>query len=345
MKYHDVEYSPLKAYLKEMNNEIVLQTDFNLRNEFRKLFKLEKEYILKIKKTEFGLKFFEQFCKDIKINNDKLIVRNYFREKESNFKDLIYKFIDKNNYKSLMSRRFNYKFCTLIHSSVKESNEIGAETLLELNSIMLQMKTIRDGIFNQFAYLALNRAKIFFSKNTSHMIDFSDYIQASNEALLNAIDKFLVGQKPEYFYVLMNGRMLGYLLNIQITMSSTISFGESIKKKIYKARRELRQMGDEASIKKIAEIINLADYDLSMLLNSYKYNYLQKSVDDENQKPHLLESNIISETANMGFLNIETKDAVSKIYDILKDVSIVQKKILIMKGIINIESEEYYENN
>lgn len=345
MKYHDVEYSPLKAYLKEMNNEIVLQTDFNLRNEFRKLFKLEKEYILKIKKTEFGLKFFEQFCKDIKINNDKLIVRNYFREKESNFKDLIYKFIDKNNYKSLMSRRFNYKFCTLIHSSVKESNEIGAETLLELNSIMLQMKTIRDGIFNQFAYLALNRAKIFFSKNTSHMIDFSDYIQASNEALLNAIDKFLVGQKPEYFYALMNGRMLGYLLNIQITMSSTISFGESIKKKIYKARRELRQMGDEASIKKIAEIINLADYDLSMLLNSYKYNYLQKSVDDENQKPHLLESNIISETANMGFLNIETKDAVSKIYDILKDVSIVQKKILIMKGIINIESEEYYENN
>jgi len=72
MTYHEEEFSSLKADLKELNQEVTMSPDFNLKKTFKELVKLEKQFILKIKKTKPGQEVFKNFCKSIKINNSKL---------------------------------------------------------------------------------------------------------------------------------------------------------------------------------------------------------------------------------------------------------------------------------
>jgi DNA-directed RNA polymerase specialized sigma subunit len=324
----------LQIYLKELAQEAHYSLDFNTNEKFKVLIKLEKQFAKCLRSFKEGREVYRQFVHYINVESSDLReARGYFRERLSNFVPVVNKAISKANMKDMYRLPINFRFCAFAMKKLKDSSGPKKELL---QSIMSDMITSRNEIINQFLYMALNKAKVFNSKNRSGSVEFSDFISAANEGLLNAVDKYVLSDNSK-FHQMAVGFILSHLLTVQSSHSSAATLGTHGQKKLYSLKKALQKQTGNLNIPELSEILKIAEEDIADLINSTKYFSLDAPVN--NHESHFISDFIdLSDDNTSSALDMaEAKELLLQLSENIDKMSIIQKKILLLKGIIRYE--------
>ena len=216
-------------FAKEMNQVLGSSTlTFNDQEELlKKLFKAEKEFKTELRRTKKGRDMYDQFMDFIlRDRNNKLAARIYFRERQDTFSHKIVKVFDEDKPAGLAKFRINYWFAYWVINNMKSPNR-------KLVSLFEEIKVLRKQLCETNMPLAINRAKIFWSRVPESKLEYMDLIQACSEGLLNAIDKFV----PPYRLVFRStaiGRMVSNMIDDY--NSTLIKFSPKERRIIYRAK-------------------------------------------------------------------------------------------------------------
>jgi DNA-directed RNA polymerase specialized sigma subunit len=178
-------------------------------------------------KTKRGKKMYAKFMHFIvREKKNKLAARIYFRERQDTFSNHISKaFYDE---KPLHLTRFRINYWFIEWTVANHPNPSR-----KLVSMLEEVKSLRSQLCETNMPLAVNQAKIFWSKCQDRQLEYMDFIQACSEGLLNAIDKFV----PPYRDVFKStaiGRMLSNMLDDH--NATLVKFSPKERRIIYRAR-------------------------------------------------------------------------------------------------------------
>jgi hypothetical protein len=296
--------------------------------------RLFKESILRYRQSE---KIYKKFLQKITVENRNILsARPYFREPSSMFSEFITPAIKTSNIRELKKFNINYQLIKFI-----KENWLGPfpEKSQEFFNRVFKARTI---LIENNMPLAVNRAKLFYRKTPKSHLTLMDFIGICSMGLAAGIDKWCGKYSPVFRSVCI-GRMVGNMID---SYSETmLHFYPSDKRILYKAHTIRGRKGidevtdltdavnkafkeDEKEGKSIPkEEVNVSG--LSSLMNAAStvsadattneegfgvYTYTQ----DENQD---LEGSYIE------------KEATERMLHCTKDLPILHKKILILKGV------------
>lgn len=215
-------------FAREMNyvlgNSLVTYND--QEELLKKLFKAEREFKAELLRTKRGRDVYVQFMNYIlNERNNILAARIYFRERQNTFSRRIAKTFYREKPHGLARFRINYWFAywTVQHSRPNK----------KLLSTFDEIKDLRRQLCETNMPLAINRAKIFWSKVPESKLEYMDLIQACSEGLMNAIDKFVPPYR-EVFRSTAIGRMLSNMIDDY--NSTIIKFSPKERRIIYRAK-------------------------------------------------------------------------------------------------------------
>ena len=325
-----------KKFVSEMdsaikvNEEEIGRTTKQLMND---LFKVERSFKKLLLSTPEGEKSYEDFMEYILEHEDKgnmLSARVYFRERQGTFSKKMYKAFHEKNSKKLYQFRINYQFCHLIMRFYKGPNKKSLLAHIE------QMKSLRETVCENNLPLAINRAKMFWSKPQKSHVDYMDIIQASSEGLLEAIDKFAPPYKQVFVGTLI-GRMT---LNMSDTASQTlIKLPPQEKRILYrvnKAKRANPNISEQELTEFVKQSFPSASSELIAKIISAGTQSKIANIDEKKDDQYSM-----AETLQDQSMGTEEKVEVSELYSKMlvgmSMLTLVEKKIILMKfGDINI---------
>ena len=126
-----------------------------------------------------------------------------------------------------------------------------------------QIHALREELISTNMPLALNRARLFFSKTPASHLAYMDLVQISSEGLMSAIDKFCLPFTSTFRSVAI-GRMVGNF--IENYSETQLHFYPVDKRKIYRANKFAGKHVSGIDPQKLTEEVN-KDVD-----NAYKTN-------------------------------------------------------------------------
>ena len=233
-----------RQFVNEMNELMDLQTTAGANSQkadLELLFSLERKFkqVLMSHKAS-GKEVYIRFMKFIlEEESNMLSARVYFREKQDTFSEKMFKAFHKRRPPMLHKFQVNYMFVRWA------LNNYSGPKRKTLTKIKIAMEKIRNALCEANLPLAINRAKLFWSKVPESHLEYMDLIQASSEGLICAIDKFVPPYKTVFRSVAI-GRMT---LNMTTDYSSTmLKLPPKAKRILYranKARRSKKAMSQE----------------------------------------------------------------------------------------------------
>jgi DNA-directed RNA polymerase specialized sigma subunit len=334
MKNQAEEINILQLYLKELAAEAQYSTDFDTNDKFKNLIKLEKEFAKCLRSFKEGREVYRAFVYYINVESSDLReARGYFRERLSNFMPVVNKAIKRANMKDMYRLPINFRFCAF---AMRKLEGVSGPKKDKVSKLMNEMSVIRNEIINQYLYMALNKAKVFSSKNKSGSVDFSDFISAANEGLLNAVDKYVLGANSK-FHQMAVGFILSHLLTVQTSHSSAATLGSHGQKKLYSLKKALQKQTGSINVPELSEVLKIAEEDIADLINSTKYFSLDAPING--YEDHLVSDfvDLDNGEAASAYDLVEAKNLLLQISENIDKMSIVQKKILVLKGVIKHE--------
>lgn len=193
----------------------------------KQLCKAENQFKQEMLRTKKNRRFYAHFMNFIlKEEKNILAARIYFRERQETFAEKITKAFDDERPEALHRFRINYWLASWVVNNGGGSNK-------RLVELLEQIKGLRTQLCETNLPLAINTAKIFWSKIPESKLDYVDLIQACSEGLINAIDKFV----PPYSRVFLStgiGRMKSNMID---DFSATlIKFSPRERRIIYRAK-------------------------------------------------------------------------------------------------------------
>ena len=212
-----------RQFITTMNEVIVENNQIDGRGQAKllnSLFKLESEFRRVLLQTKHGKEMYLKFMSFITDDKKNLLsARPYFRERQNTLSKKVAKAFEDNHPEVLYKFRLNFLFAQWVVNNWGDSKT--AQSLkqnLRLKGILGKISKVRNTLCENNLPLAINRSKIFWSKNTQSHIQYMDLIQSSAEGLLTAIDKFVPPYKT-VFRTTAIGRMT---LNMTTENSSTL---------------------------------------------------------------------------------------------------------------------------
>lgn len=324
--------SDLKFYLEFVNNSLKDKVFDDIDLSFKKLVELELMFSKALSRERGGKAVYKDFIKFILESPYGITsARPYFRLRESEYKNTINKAIREIDPKALSQYPINFQFCAFVMKNHKTPSQ-------KLLSIFEDLKTIRSEIITRYLYFSLSRSKIFKSINGASRTaaDLVDLIQISNEALIVTVDNFVPGDSN--FHHVLIGR-------ISADLSRRSDFGaaptitENDKKKLYRIKKlqQLDSFGREKTAKEIAEALNMHEYDVAALLAASSHAVSISKPEAIEENPDVYQTaNEDLESYETGYDQIESSDLYNKLFDSLKDLSIIERKLLRLKGVQNV---------
>lgn len=204
-----------QIFLKDLNRFLKnFDVSFNDQGKLLNLLiKKEKElqnflFKNKILKKKIIYGFLQLVLKEKKRKSLAIV---FLRERQDVFYKKIAKLLNYQNGLKLANYRFNYVFFDWVHKNfyneIKDKNKF--LTLFE------EIKKIRNDLCSLNVPLAINRAKIFWSKAAAkNNLEFNDLVQMCCVGLLNAIDKYVPPYRKVFASTII-GRMTAYMLESQ----------------------------------------------------------------------------------------------------------------------------------
>lgn len=232
------------------------------RRQLQLLIELEKKFRTTLIKHPWGPAVYKQFVKIILDDKRNILAaRPYFRERQSVFSK-ISRALKKRSDKGLYKFRFNYSFVQFVLEAKNwESNRIGSKIV----TLAKEINAIRMEIMEMNLPLAISQARIFWSNTPKSHLSYMDLVQIHCGGLLVAIDKFVppdtsnMSEEEELeayrsFRSVAIGRMIGD--RIENYSETLIHFYPVDKRKIYRANKARRVLGENPDFSKVAAQVN-----------------------------------------------------------------------------------------
>lgn len=292
-----------KTFVKDMNEVLSENRKQDGRNQkvlLEDLFSLEKKFRDTLISTTEGKKVYNEFVRFIVEEKGNILsARVYFRERQDVFSSKISPNLKDGKYYMLYRFNINYNFAKWVCDRYKGPK---ARSLKHTYSKIIDTRKI---LCENNMPLAINRAKIFWSKTPNSNLEYMDVIQNAGEGLLTAIDKFVPPYKSVFRSVAIGRMTLNILTDHNAT---TVKFSPTEKRILYRA--------NNARVK--AGLDNQSDI-LKYVRESFK-----KTTPEKLQQIVMAASGVTS-------LDTQVEDSEVTVKDILVSDSDSPEKILLLK--------------
>jgi RNA polymerase sigma factor (sigma-70 family) len=212
----------------------------------KQLFKAERAFRDELLRTRRGRESYGKFMDYILHDRgNKLAARVFFRERQDTFSRKIVRAFKARKYTNLYKFRINYLFANWV---VNEARVKGRR----LEELLDTIRSLRHQLCETNMPLAINRAKIFWSRVPESHLEYMDMIQACSEGLINAIDKFVPPYKPVFRSTAI-GRMVSNMIDDY--NSTLIKFSPKERRIIYRANNAKNRQ----KISKASEVVKFVN--------------------------------------------------------------------------------------
>jgi DNA-directed RNA polymerase specialized sigma subunit len=219
----------------------------NQRNLLNLLFKEERKFKNLIVNHTSGPGIYLDFMNFIlEDKGNKLSIRPYFRERQDTFSKRVFPILKKKDCKKLYRFRINYMFAKWVMDNYPGA--LRKKLLPVYNSILQTRKLLCENNLP----LAINRAKLFWSKTPRAHVDYMDLIQDSSRGLLEAIDNFV----PPYNTVFRSVAISRMGLNMSEDYSATLVKLSPKDKRILYRTRKAKLRDNDISGKDLQSFVN-----------------------------------------------------------------------------------------
>ena len=328
-------------FASSLNKEIEPSTKLNKKqfylkqkNQVETLVKLEKKFRHKLIKHPWGKGIYDSFIKYICDEKGNILVaRPYFRERQSIFTKEISKALKKRQRNKLYKFAFNFQFITFALNKRKWPKNSDIYKLYE------QICALRIELIETNMPLAISRARIFWSKTPKSQLSYMDMVQISAEGLVSGIDKFVL-PFSRVFRAMVIGRILGNL--IACYSETLIHFFPNDKRVLYWIRKILNK-NPTASVDEVLKQVN-SKLAHSQKMNTYKVDDLinasscvsmdiKLNANNDKQEMVKLADKFSAPEHTQPDVAIEEMDSMKAVYGALDSLSLIERKLLIMKGV------------
>lgn len=303
------------------------------------LFKLEQEFKKLIQKHEQHITIYEKFIDFIVDGGNILNAQPYFREKTDVFSSKISKAIKKKDAKTLVKFDINYQLINFIMNNWK--GRVPSEIQKTYDSFVYARKIL---IENNLP-LAINRAKLFFRKTPKSQLTLLDLIDICTHGLISGVDKY-VGEYSKVWRSVCIGRMVGYMIE---EYSKTFLRMYPIDKKVLYRANSLKARLKIDDIEELTKAVNesfkedkengkaapklpISSTYILTLLNGSGYISAAPKNDDSGEDNYSIYSYTADDTPSAEDSLIQ-KDLMFKIAEASKDLTVIERKILKLRGI------------
>lgn len=323
-----MENNLIQSYIKELSEALKEASGGQeVIEELKKLIQLEGKFTRRLRSVAGGKQTYKDFITYIVEERDLREARPYFRERENMFKDIINPAIQKRKPEVLHKLRVNFLFCSFAMESMQGKDP-------QLDALYTDIKKIRETLIHRHLHYALNRAKAF-NRGIGHIVEFGDLIQIANEALIIAVDKYVIDENSSYFHNMAIGRMIAHLISSG-DQALPVSLGNNASRKLYQIRKLLEKTPG-LNTKELGEIIKVAEEEVALLMNAVVIKSLDESLtDDDGDSPSITLMDFLPSVANEHndpYLMLEKKDLLETAAEIFLTLTLLEQKALRLKGV------------
>lgn len=309
--------------------------------QIERLISLERKFRNDICKYGRAAEVYRLFVDKFSTDGDNILsAQSYFREKSTIFRRHISSAIREKDSGKLMEFDINYQFIQFVvdnwDGDLPERSQRYYNELTDARRILIE---------NNLP-LAINRAKIFYKKTPRSHLSLLDLIDICVYGLIAGVDKF-VGEDYHKFAGVCIGRMVGFL--IEEYSKSFIRLFPSDKKILYRANALKHRLNID-NIEELTEAVNesfekdraegkgapkeaVTEIQIRTLMNSSNYvsaNATSNDGEDDEDGGCIYDYTASSETVEE---EVEKRDTISKVLEAVKDLEMIEKKIIRLKGV------------
>lgn len=330
------------AKVLEDNNDRTGRKDWEIQKEqLENLMYYETMFKKSIYKSIQTREIYKQFI-IVTVQNNILSARPFFRERAKVFSKEITPAIKEGDYEKLKTFSINYKFIAFIKENWKGPFPKRAQKYYD------RIMHFRRLLIENSVPLAVNIAKKFYKSTPKSHLELMDLINICVIGLISGIDKYSVEEYSKVFRSVCIGRMKGGM--VEDYSQTLFHFYPSDKKILYKANvirnREKIDTEDMSTLtKKLNQVLaedkeegkNVAKEsvntsELMRLMNAASTVSADATVDEEEGESINVYTYAKDEDIDIE-AEVETKDLINKVLGACDDLSIVEEKILKLKGI------------
>ncbi len=243
LEQHIAKYGKIEDWYKHQKNQV------------ESLILLEKRWRNVVVRHQFGPGAYRKFVKFIaEEKRNILAARPYFRERQEVFAKHISKALKKgpDGAKNLYRFAINYQFILFVMKQRKN----WSKRILKLAE---EIRVLRQAIVEMNMPLAINRARVFYSRTPHSHLSYMDLIQIAAEGLMSGIDKYSPakrGVEAKVFRSTAMGRMGGNF--IEEYSETLVHFYPIDKRKIYRGNKLIGKYSTGVDWEKLAKDVNTA---------------------------------------------------------------------------------------
>jgi len=324
-------------------NRAIVQNDGKIgdqRQQVELVYRLEQQFKKAIKRynqtNDIYKKFVDFILNDLK---NTLSAEPYFREKKSVFSAKISKAIKREDYEDLTQYDINYQ---LINFIVKNWKGKLPKRVQEIYDQFIEARRI---LIENNLPLAINRAKLFFRKTPQSHLTLLDLIDICTYGLVSGVDKY-AGEYSEVWRSVCIGRMVGYM--IEEYSKTFIRMYPKDRKILYRAnslkhKLKIEKIEDltkavnesfeeEKKLGKKCPKLPISEIYIRTLLNGTGYTSADTQISDSEDNDMTIYDYTEDERPNPEEALV-TKDLMSKVSTAAKDLGLIEKKIIRLKGV------------
>lgn len=336
----DRDFQKLAAQVNAalINNESRLEDQ---ERQVQNVYKLEQKFMNHVCKYAQIYKIYEKFVFHItKEKGNVLSAKPYFREKSDIFSSKISKAIKDNNVQELVKYDVNFQ---LINFIIKNwSGNIPVRVQKSYDKFI----DARRILIENNLPLAINRAKLFYRKTPKSHLTLLDFIDICTYGLISGIDKY-VGEYSKVWRSVCIGRMVGYM--IEEYSKTFLRMYPNDKKILYRANALKYRLKIE-DVSELTDAVNesfrrdreegkkipklpIHEIHIRTLLNGSSYISADSKAGSEDEEG----VNIYDYTPDNSDESVDDrfikKDLLLKILSAAKDLTIIERKIIKLKGV------------
>jgi len=331
---------------EQVNNTIIendgLVGDQQAQVEF--LMSLERKFQYFIEKYQQTFKIYEKFVKYItKDVGNILSAQSYFREFSTTFSSGISSIFRENDYRRISDYKINYQFINFIVKNWK------GDLPDRPNRYYKEYCEARRILIENNLPLAINRAKLFYRKTPQSHLTLLDFIGICTDGLIVGIDKYAEDEYKRKWRSVCIGRMVGFM--IEEYSKTFIRMSPKHRKILYRAN-SLRFRLKLEKIVDIAKAVNdsfemekeegksvpklpISEIEITSLLNGSGYLSADLEMRGDAPDDNYSGVTIYDITASSSDTEEEASNnqILNKVSDKLKDLEIMERKVIKLKGV------------
>jgi len=312
--------------------------------QVEKLVNLERKFRNDISKYSQAVRVYRNFISFINDKEDGLgnILKSqsYFRESSKNFSSNISPAIRAKDPQALMKFDINYQLIKYISDNwegdLPERSQRYYTEILETRNILIE---------NNLP-LAINRAKIFYSKTPKSHLGLLDLIDICVCGLIAGVDKY-TGDYRKVWASVSIGRMVGFM--IEEYSKSFINLYPKEKKILYRANA-LRHRMKIDNIKDLTDAVNesfledkekgkripklpITEIQITTLMNGSNYISVDSKLSEEGEDEEGVGIYDYTPHPDMVEDIVEKKDAMEHVTNACTSLEVIERKVIRLKGV------------